>query len=104
MKVVGYLEETDSILLTKLATYNIDVLPLGNCADNYGKYIGTLTKSDDVGVVVGYVLKVLPVYWQLLPPKAILFSFMINKIPVLLIASEEYIKVAKKLLTKVKVI
>lgn len=102
MKVVGYLEGTDSILLTKLATHNIDVLPLGNGADNHGKYVGLITKSDDIGVVVGYVHKVLPVSGRPLTPKDILFSCMINKIPVVLIAPEEDIKAAKKLLTRVK--
>jgi len=102
MKIVGYLEGTDSLLLTKLASQGIGVLPLGNGADNHGKYIGLITKADNIGIVVGYVHKVLPVPGRTLGPKDILFSCTTNKIPVIIIASKEDIKDANKQLGDVK--
>lgn len=102
MKIVGYLEGTDSLFLTKLASTGVGVLPLGNGADNHGKYIGLITKADNIGVIVGFVHKVLPVPGRPLGPKDILFSCMTNRIPVVLIASEEDINDANKQLSEVK--
>lgn len=102
MKVVGYFEGTDPLLLTKLTSKNIGVMPLGNGADNHGKYIGLITRSDKIGVVVGYAHKVLPVPGLPINPKDILFSCGINKIPVILIAADEDVKNIKERLEEVK--
>ena len=102
MKIVGYLEGTDPIILTKLASNGIGVLPLGNGYDNHGKYIGLISKADNIGAVVGYIHKALPVPGGSLGPKDILFSCKTNEIPVVLIASEEDIQGANEQLGEVK--
>jgi len=60
MKKIGYMDGTDSFLLTKLAAAGVETVPLGNGFDNAGRYIGYLNPSDEVEAVVGYFHKFLP--------------------------------------------
>lgn len=59
MKIVGYLEGTDSLFLTHLAANGYGTLPLGNGIDNYGKFIKLLTRSDGISLVVAYLHKIM---------------------------------------------
>ena len=102
MKIVGYFAGTDPAILTKLAATGIGVLPLGNGYDNHGKYIGHITKAENIGVVVGYIHKVLMIPGGSLGPKDILFSCKINEIPVVLMACEEDIQGGSEQLGKAK--
>jgi hypothetical protein len=102
MKIVGYLEGTDPLLLTKLSVKGIGVLPLGNGYDSHGKYIGNLEPTDNIGVVVGYVHKVLHIIGQELGPKDMLSTCIIHKIPIVLIAAEEDVQAASDFLSAVK--
>lgn len=85
MKTVGYLEGTDSIYLTRLAARGVDTLPLGNGADNHGKYIGFIDRSDSLDLVIGYFHKVVPLTEQGARPQDLLRACHLNKIPVMLI-------------------
>jgi hypothetical protein len=92
MQVVGYFAGTDPLILTKLASEGIGVLPLGNGYDNHGKYIGHITKEENIGAVIGYIHKVLTIPGGSLGPKDILFSCKTYRIPIVLMASEDDIK------------
>lgn len=98
MKTVGYLEGTDPILLTRLVAKGYGTVPLSNGWDNHGKYIGHITKGDDISVVIGYLHKVMPLPGQDLEVGDVLFACRIHKIPVLLIVPKEFHRqVAKSL-------
>ena len=60
MKKVGYLEGTNSTYLTRLALHGVDTLPLGNGADNHGKYIGFIDRADAIDLVITYYHKIVP--------------------------------------------
>lgn len=98
MKKVGYFEGTDSTILATLAAEGIDTLPLGNGEDGYGKYIGHITKLDNISLVVGYLHKVIPLAEMAAKPSDILYSCMVHKIPVVLLAPERLHKKAEKVL------
>lgn len=98
MKKVGYFEGTDSTMLTALAAKGVDTLPLGNGEDGYGKYVGHITKADNVSLVIGYLHKIIPLSEQLEKPSDILYSCMVNKIPVIILVPEELQTESKKVL------
>jgi len=98
MKTVGYLEGTDALFLTKLVARGIDTLPLGNGADNHGRYVGLLSKSDNISLVIGYLHKVIPTAEHTIAPKDLLYSCKLHKIPVMLIVPQELQEDAKKTL------
>ncbi|OYD17342.1 hypothetical protein CH333_01145 [candidate division WOR-3 bacterium JGI_Cruoil_03_44_89] len=98
MKKVGYFEGTDSTLLATLAVEGIDTLPLGNGEDGYGKYIGHITKGDNISLVVGYLHKVVPLAEMGTKPSDILYSCTIHKIPVVLLAPKQLHEKAKRVL------
>ena len=98
MKTVGYLEGTDALFLTKLTVNGIDTLPLGNGADNHGKYIGLLTRSDNISLVIGYLHKVIPINERSIAPKDMLYACKLHKIQVMLIVPAEIQKEAKRIL------
>jgi len=98
MKTVGYLEGTHALYLTRLVAKGIDTLPLSNGADNHGKYVGLLSKSDNISLVVGYLHKVIPTAEHGIAPKDMLYSCRLHKIPVMLIVPSELQADAKKIL------
>jgi len=101
MKKVGYFEGTDPMILTTLAAEGIDTLPLGNGEDGYGKYIGHITKGDNISLVVGYLHKVIPLAEMAAKPSDILYSCMVHKIPVVLLVPKQFHEKAKKVLEDV---
>ena len=102
MKFVGYFEGTDSLLLTKLSSKGIGVLPLGNSFDNHGKYIGFIDKTDNIGVVVGYAHKVMTLPGRSPSPEDLLSVCSIRRIPVVLVSAEEDISSVNNQLSEVK--
>jgi hypothetical protein len=98
MAIVGYLEGTDPLVLTKLAAKGMGTIPLSNGFDNHGKYINHLTSQDGISVVIGYLYKVLPTSVMTLAPRDILFACLTHEIPVLLIAEKSDHKKARGLL------
>ena len=101
MAIVGYLEGTDSVLLTRLACRGIETLPISNGADSHGKVIGILTPDDNVSVVVGYLHKLVPVAGVALTPKNLLQACMVYNIKVLIMVPEEEHETAGKILSSV---
>lgn len=98
MAIVGYLEGTDPMVLTKLNLRGIGTTPLGNGFDGHGKYVGHLTRNDGVSVVVGYIHKVLPTGVNNVTPVDFLNGCHVSDIPVLLLAPEDDHEAARELL------
>ncbi len=96
MKKVGYLEGTNSTYLTRLALRGVDTLPLGNGADNHGKYIGFIDKSDAIDMVITYFHKVVPLAEQKTSPQSLLQACQLNNIPVLVIVPNDLQDMARE--------
>jgi hypothetical protein len=88
MATIGYLEGTDSLVLTRLAARGVGTLPVGNGTDNHGKFITTISKRDDIDLVVGYLHKILRTEHQGFLTKDLLQSCIDCGIPVLIVVPE----------------
>jgi hypothetical protein len=98
MAIVGYLQGTDPLVLTRLAAGGIGTIPVSNGFDDHGKYVNHITSDDGVSVVIGYLHKVIPTSVMTLTPRDLLFSCVTLNLPVLLIADESDHQEAKSLL------
>ncbi|HEQ98492.1 MAG TPA: hypothetical protein ENO22_04030 [candidate division Zixibacteria bacterium] len=98
MGVIGYFEGTDPLVLANLSITGHSTMPLGNGFDNYGKYVGHITRDDNISVVVGYFHKVLPTHEMEMTVKDVLWTCIKLKIPILLICGREHYGRAKELL------
>ncbi|MBD3217505.1 MAG: hypothetical protein GF310_04455 [candidate division Zixibacteria bacterium] len=98
MGVIGYFEGTDPLVLANLSITGHSTMPLGNGFDNYGKYVGHVTREDNISVVVGYFHKVLPTHEMEMTIKDVLWTCIKLKIPILLICGREHYGRAKELL------
>ena len=98
MGVIGYFEGTDPLVLANLSITGHSTMPLGNGFDNYGKYVGHVTREDNISVVVGYFHKVLPTHAMEMTIKDVLWPCIKLKIPILLICGREHYGQAKELL------
>jgi hypothetical protein len=98
MVTIGYMEGTDSGLLTKLAASGAETLPLGNGWDGHGQYIAHLNVGDGVNAVVGYYHKFVPLSGSNLTPSDLLKSCKICGIKIFVIADrDDHGKVEKEL-------
>lgn len=98
MVTIGYMEGTDSALLTKLAASGAETLPLGNGWDGHGQYIAHLNAGDGVNAVVGYYHKFVPLKDSNLTPADLLKSCKICGIKIFIIADkDDYDRVKKAL-------
>lgn len=88
MITIGYMEGTDSGLLTKLAAAGAETLPLGNGWDGHGQYVAHLNVGDGVNAVVGYYHKFVPLKNSNLTPADLLKSSKICGIKIYIIADE----------------
>ncbi|HEX9750115.1 MAG TPA: hypothetical protein VGB22_02315 [candidate division Zixibacteria bacterium] len=95
---VGYLEGTDPLFLNELVAREIDTIPLGNGVDNHGKFIGHITRADQITVVVGYLHKVMPLADSGLSALDIIHSCKVHRIPTLIIAQKALHAKAEKAL------
>jgi len=103
--MVGYLEGTDPLFLSRLVVDGYDTLPLSNGADNHGKYIGLVTKNDGIDVIVGFFHKIIPPADMNMTCDDILYSAKLHKIPVILIApAASHEKAQKKLGRSAKIV
>jgi hypothetical protein len=98
MATVGYMEGTDPLTLTRLNLEGIGTLPLGNGFDGHGKYVGHLTKQDEVAVVITYLHKILPTPEMTIDSRDFLTACRTHKIPVLIIVPPDKYDLAKELL------
>lgn len=98
MKIVGYMEGTNSELLTNLLLEGFETLPLSNGWDNHGKYIAHINRTDGLALVVGYIHKFIPLSTEFMVGEDILSSLRIYKIPAIFIVPKGKQEKAKKLL------
>lgn len=96
MPIVGYLEGTDALVLTKLAVKGIGTYPLSNGFDGHGKNIFLLRREDGVSLVAGPLHKVLPTPGLTLTMHDLLYACLANRIPVVLVAEKDDHEEAKK--------
>lgn len=101
MVTIGYMEGTDSGLLTKLAAAGAETLPLGNGWDGHGQYVAHLNVGDGVNAVVGYYHKFVPLKDSNLTPADLLKSCKICGIKVFVIADKAYHDKVKQALGEV---
>ena len=105
MCVIGYLEGTDPLYLSKLVAEGYDTMPLSNGADNHGKYIGLVTKSEGIEMIVGFFHKIVPPIGMNMTCNDILYSAKLHKIPVILVApAESHDQAIKKLGKAAKIV
>ena len=97
MCTIAYFEGTDPLVLTRLAIKGIGTLPVSNGWDNHGKNINHITKEDKISAVIGYLHKVIPLQDMAISTKDILFTCNVYNIKVFLVAPEDLIDEAKKL-------
>ncbi|MFX1367495.1 MAG: hypothetical protein ACFFAY_02725 [Promethearchaeota archaeon] len=110
MKIIGYFDGTDSILLTKLVAKGYGTIPIANDWDGAGK-IASHIEPGDVDLIVGYLHKVIaPIreakgdpkhvssLYRGLKPFDLLYPAKAHGIPALIIAPKEDHKAAKKAL------
>ena len=106
MKIVGYFDGTDSILLTKLVIRGYGTIPIANDMDGAGKMASHL-EPGDVDLIVGYLHKIAALVretasgdsqYEGLKPYDLLYPAKAYHIPALIIAPAEEHKNAKKIL------
>ena len=97
-KVIGYLEGTDPLLLTRLASRGVETLPLSNGVDQHGKKMTLVTSADNFSVVIGYLHKILPVSGIAVEPEYLLKAFQVYRVPVFLLVPKVDMAAAKRTL------
>ncbi len=98
MKIVGYMEGTNSELLTNLLLEGFETLPLSNGWDNHGKYIAHINRTDGLALVVGYLHKFIPLSTEFMVGEDILSSLRIFRIPTVFIVPRSKQAKAQKFL------
>lgn len=88
MATIGYLEGTDSLVLTRLAARGVGTLPVGNGTDNHGKFITTISERDNIDLIVGYLHKIMRTEHQGFLTQDLLQSCIDCGIPVLIVVPE----------------
>lgn len=96
MKTIGYMEGTNSEVLTELLLEGFETIPLSNGWDGHGKNITHLTKADGIGLVVGYIHKFIPVSPDF-SLTDMLAAVKVNKIPIIFIVPKAFQDRAEKL-------
>ncbi len=99
MKIVGYMEGTNSEVLTNLFLEGIETLPLSNSWDNHGKFIAHIMKNDDINLVVGYLHKFIP-HAKQFDIGDLFSSIRVYRIPVVIIVPKKLQDKAKKRVPK----
>ncbi len=85
MATVGYLEGVDPLVLTRLAVRGVGTLPVSNGFDNHGKFITSISKRDEIDVIVGYLHKIMRTQRQGFFPQDLLRSCLDCHIPILIL-------------------
>lgn len=88
VKTLGYLEGTNSEVLTDVIIEGHETIPLSNGWDNHGKNLTHITTADGIAFIVGYLHKFTTLFTHQTMEE--LFSAVrANKIPVLIIAPKD---------------
>ena len=88
MSIVGYLEGTNPVVLTRLSARGVGTLPVGNGIDNHGKFLATISERDEIDLVVGYLHKIMRTPQQGFLTQDLLQTCLEYHIPVLVIGPE----------------
>lgn len=99
MKIIGYMDGTNSEVLTNLFLDGYETLPLSNGWDNHGKYIAHITRNDNISLIIGYLHKFIPVAKEF-DLGDMFSSIRVYKIPVIFIVPKEKQAKAKKYIPK----
>jgi len=97
MKIVGYMEGTNSEVMTNLMLEGYETFPLSNGFDNHGKYLAHINRTDNIALVVGYLHKFIPVAKEF-SLSDMLSSLKIYRIPVVFIVPEKKQAKARKII------
>lgn len=97
MKVLGYLEGTDTGLLTRVVLEGFETLPLSNGWDNHGKHLTLLNPADNISLVVGSFHKFVRLE-DMSIFAAMLSTVKAYKIPVIFITPKDLHEKAAKLI------
>ena len=98
MLKIGYMDGTQSKVLTRLAAAGAETVPVGNGWDGHGPYIGHINKGDGFGALVGWFHKFLPLKNSTVTPADLLKPARVNNIPVFVIADKKDHAAAKNAL------
>jgi hypothetical protein len=98
MKVLGYLEGTDPIVLTTVVLEGYETLPLSNGWDNHGKHLTLLNPADNIALVVGSLHKFVRLE-DMSIFSAMLATVKAYGIPVIFIVPNDSHDKARKLIT-----
>ena len=101
MKTIGYLEGTNPDFLTRLVCMGYRTLPIGNGTDGHGRNIAYISIADKIDLIVGYLHKVSPLPTVTKSLKEFLTPGIIHQIPILLLAPNESINSANKIVSEV---
>ena len=98
MAIIGYLEGTDPLVLTRLSARGVGTLPVGNGLDNHGKFITTISERDKIDLVVGHLHKIMRTPEQGFRTKDLLQPCLNYGIPVLIVVLEADQAMARQVL------
>lgn len=100
-KRIGYLEGTDSKILSSFIAKGYNTMTLGNGLDGHGKFLAHIDSSDKICAVVGYLHKFLPLTDQKISPNDLLYACRLHSIPVFVMVPKEVMAEGKKALEEV---
>ncbi len=100
-KRIGYLEGTDSRILSSFIARGYNTMTLGNGLDGHGKFLAHIEPCDRIYAVVGYLHKFLPLTDQKISPNDLLYACRLHNIPVFVMVPKELMKEGKKVLEDV---
>jgi hypothetical protein len=99
MKIVGYMDGTNSEVMTSLFLEGFETLPLSNGWDGHGKYIAHISRNDNISLVLGYLHKFIPIAKQF-DIGDMFSSIKVYKIPCVFIVPKDRQAKAKKYIPK----
>ena len=101
MAVIGYMDGTDPMLLSKLVAMGHETIPIGNGLDNHGKYLRLLTSADGIDILVGCLHKFVPTKKHGLTSVDIMLNCHTHRINTIVLAPREFIDKARSALGNV---
>jgi len=100
-KRIGYLEGTDSKILSTFIARGYNTMTLGNGLDGHGKFLAHIDPKDNLCAVIGYLHKFLPLTDQKITPNDLLYACRLHNIPVFIMVPKEVMFEGKQVLSEV---
>jgi hypothetical protein len=100
-KVIGYLEGSDSLWLTRLLLQGHDTMPLSNGYDGHGMNIQQLSPQHKISAVICYMHKLVPPRHLSVTVKEILHATKVYEIPVLIACPKDAFAAARERLGEI---